>query len=93
MNNEWVPFGTHVKPSPRFDHLEFDGVDESGMPLRERPVLKKPTSYQLTILVALNRLGKHVFGGRAARHGRESYRAQRRRNARVARQSRRANRG
>lgn len=56
------------------------------------PTVREPTSYQISILVGLNRLGKHVFGGLRSRHSTESPRATRRRKARVTKASRRANR-
>lgn len=54
--------------------------------------MPEPTRYQLTILVALGRLGKHVFGGLSGRHSKETPRASRHRKAKVTRQSRRVNR-
>lgn len=52
-----------------------------------------PTEYQVLILVGLNRRKKNIFGGLESRHSKVSPRATRRRKARVAKASRRANRG
>jgi hypothetical protein len=55
--------------------------------------MSEPTEYAISILVGLNKLGKHVFGGLVSRHSKEAPRAARHRKAKVARQSRRASRG
>lgn len=81
----WHPFGTHVSSDAR---LEFDGEDETGLPLWERPIPRTPSIYERVILVALSRLGKHVYGGTVPR---ATVVARRRKN-RVARKSRRVNR-
>jgi hypothetical protein len=89
--DEWKPFGSHI--DQQGVKLEFRGEDAAGLPLQERPALKEPSSYQISILVGLNKLGKHVFSGLVSRHSKESPRATRRRKARVVKASRRANRG
>lgn len=81
----WYSFGTHVSSDAR---LEFDGEDETGLPLWERLISRTPSVYERVILIALSRLGKHVYGGTVSR---ADVTARRRKN-RVARKSRRVNR-
>lgn len=73
--------------------LQAEAPNTFGEDLRESQLSGEgPTSYQVSILLGLNKLAKHVFGGRVGRHSKEAPRSKRRRQARVARASRRANR-
>lgn len=73
--------------------LPTEAPNTFGEGLREAQLSGEgPTSYQVSILVGLNKLAKHVFGGSTSRHSKEAPRTKRRRQARVVRASRRANR-
>lgn len=83
----WYAFGEYVANWDGSE-LEFDGEDETGLPLWERPKPKDPSVYQLVILLALAATKKHIYAGTVSY--REKFR--RRRKNRVARKSRRLNR-
>lgn len=71
------------------DNTRASLSEETEIVKTETPILSGPNSYALAILMGLQRKGAHIYEGTVPSH----VKARRRAKNKVARQSRKANRG
>lgn len=69
------------------EKISLDVAEETQVEVTHESILS-PNSYALTILMAMNRLGKHIYEGTVS----DKVRATRRKAGRVAKKSRKINR-